>query len=244
LDIATPFYHLASAVDLAERTFLAALVAKSDLNVAELGLDETSYNTKVQNFWKSEEPYEKNGYPEGFRAFSRRYKPVTLNFHSVTQVVEQRVPKWKEHKTTFSHIRQYRNVLAHSLSPLREIRDGQIYIPSVERLSDYTDARWSSRRDTNQSHYAPAIEIINNLTQNLLTSLNDLWGILLSWMPQVDTVSDSGLLEHPLSRLSSMKLDAKGMTGYASGYFYTGGSAEVNRSDRRLMPPSDGDPLY
>ncbi|MCC6973768.1 MAG: hypothetical protein IT322_07150 [Anaerolineae bacterium] len=176
IDISTPLYHLATAVDLAERTCFAILCAKGRIQLSPM--DHEEFEARTAEFWSKK-------YSDNFGDFKKKYKPVNLPLHGVSDVVSREVPNWGHLcGDTFNKVRHYRNVFAHSLSPLKLTIDGHTYIPKESALHKYTQARWSSG-SVDRNEYAPATEVISKLTQALITKMNELWEVLLEWMEEL-----------------------------------------------------------
>jgi hypothetical protein len=167
----------AIALDLCERTLTLALRASGKIVVRKISEDE--FNDEVVSFWRQD-------YERAYKKFNERLTPSEIKLHSVSKLFKTQFPDDQNKKnflTTANLVRQYRNVLIHSVSPIRiRIRD-IVFIPKPKYLSGYTHGRWSSERSKlDGNHFAAAMEIIGNLADELVECTNNLWPILLAEM--------------------------------------------------------------
>jgi hypothetical protein len=183
IDIGDPFFHLATAVDLIERTFVIALERKHELLSSSLSrkLTRRKMQERVSRFWVKE-------YTKSYKNWREKYKPVEISLHSLSALFNEQIRSdsgRKQFNRVANSIRRYRNVLAHSLPPLR-IKDkvtGQILIPKLAFLSEYEGGHWSSvRAHTDPQHFEPAETIVRDLTDQLAQGANELWESLLEIM--------------------------------------------------------------
>lgn len=187
IDISDPLFHLGTAIDLIERTFLLAFritgrIAEKDLSPP---LTEETYREKAERFWTEE-------YSSRYADFLKKEKPVNLSLHSIGEVLETCMSgnaEFNAFKRATNAIRQYRNLLIHNLPPLKKKEGDIVHIPKPIHLHKYADARWSSQNtDSISNHYGPAGEIIRDLADTLVHAANDLWNVLLDRM---DVIADS-----------------------------------------------------
>lgn len=176
IDVATPLLHLGTSVDLTKRTFIAALFALG--NIEFKPLEKAEYDSQIENFWSK-------SYTKGVDDFLRSYRPVQVTLHSIDKLFEQHI-KHKDFRNASEQVRQYRNLMIHSLPPLKVEIDGVLYLPKVQSLNSYKDARWSSNRyKLKKEDYDSAESIIRQLAANLISSMNNLWQTLLKLMEQL-----------------------------------------------------------
>ncbi len=184
IDVGDPFFHLGTAVDMTERTFVSAFQLKSQLMGLSFSsrLSETEYRTKVDKFWPED-------YLGQVKQFERNYQPVSLNFHTVGEIFKNLVPESqfkKDLKRCSRQIRNYRNIMIHNLSPLKLTDSNIEYLPQEKFLKHYVDGRWSSNRHlTNPDHFAPASQIISGLAEKLIIASNNIWESLIETMSYI-----------------------------------------------------------
>lgn len=180
IDFSDPLIHLATAVDMVERTFVAVFQIKFQLEKKPLTSEE--FQKKSAQFWEKK-------YKDRFKGWEQNLSPVSLKLHDITTIFEEYVtkgPTKSEFITVSGNVRQYRNIFAHTLSPLRVIKAGVVHLPKQSFLKDYRDGHWSSGRDSlNPDHFAPAIDVIEQLANNLVAAIDKLWEILLPIMAYI-----------------------------------------------------------
>lgn len=185
LDVADPFYHVATAIDLVERTFVAAFVIKYGSTETQVfkqfGSDE--FKQFVDKFWQKD-------YSKQYEKFKSRYRPVNLSFHNVSDIFSTQLPKKrrKEFQLISSKIRQYRNILTHSLPPLKLVKQENSvkFLPRPSKLAKYSDGRWSSGLLTiDYNDYEPAEAILYEMSHKLVVAINDLWEVLIEVMDEI-----------------------------------------------------------
>ncbi len=232
LDVATPFYHLGAVVDLTERVFLATLRASGNLRIDALERDD--FDGIAKDFWEQE-------YQDRFADFSKRYRPVSINLHNVSDLFEQFVPGNAKFRKISNSIRHYRNTLIHSLPPLKLKIDDKVYIPQEKYLHHYATARWSSERTkVNIHHYGRAEEVIRDLTEGLTNTLNESWDSLIALVGEIIPGQDGvNTLAQSVEMVSS-----SATMGRASGVSYPEESGEAtfnyNNLTRKSEPINSG----
>jgi hypothetical protein len=193
VDISDPLFHLATAIDLIESTFVIALEIRLALDGAQLSheLSYDEYHEKTEDFWK--------GYTESFKKWAQKHTPIQVRLHSVSDVFDEhtkRLSKDREarkkargdYNRVSDQVRHYRNVLTHNLSPLRIIdkETGKIRIPEEGSLTRYGAARWSSDRSKYESeHYELAEVVIGDLAEGLVLCTNEIWEMLLEVVQEI-----------------------------------------------------------
>ncbi len=264
VDVSTPFYHLATCVDIVERLFVLASNGQKKTDTKDVGawramskknhiylnsflhklkvekhnsdkrgtkLSQSDFDKKVENFWNG-------SYTNQFKKFKKSFRPVSLNFHNLTDIFNQRVPKNKSKKNfnrVANKIRRYRNLLTHSIAPLKIISENrEVQLPIPKHLSVYKNARWSSESATiNPEHYLPISQTLNELWLSLVNSLNELWEMtLLVWMEDIKT----NYLEEEMVSSEKIDWDILHSIGniYASGISIEppiSGTASISRNE-------------
>ena len=133
------------------------------------------------------------------------------------------MPELNKHRRIFDLVRQYRNILTHSLAPIKLIENGEMLIPKVGHISEYSRLRWSSdRKHVNRSHYAPAISVIRELLKNLTANLNDhFWNVLQAKLAEIRPEAETNTLELLMTRIPYEESGGM-MMGYDGPYIYSG----------------------
>jgi len=180
VDIADPLLHLGTAIDLVERTLFLALKLRSGLEGKLLAarLTKEEFDQRAAEFWQKR--YEKE-----YEVFVENNKPVNLRLHDGQRVLSENLHEhgYQAFLKESNVVRRYRNLLTHNLPPLRILAGAISQIPRPEHLPHYEKARWSSMLiKHNPDHYAPAQEVIRELADELVTSINDIWVALLFTM--------------------------------------------------------------
>jgi len=236
LDIGDPLYHLATTIDLVERTFAAALKVRGELdrNPIYVELTKEEFDKRVSKYWLE-------SYSQVLKKFERNFQPVSINFHNVSDIFTHQVLETqakKKFQAIANRVRQYRNVLTHSLPPLKLEKNGVKYLPRQNFLHLYRDGNWSSGRDSiNYDHYAPAVEIISELARELIKNINNLWDSLLEIMRSIrvdskysdQIVDEKKLFTSPESGISPSRV-------ITEGEFYTGGTAVLHVPTTGYIP--------
>jgi len=192
VEIGDLLFHLATAIDLTELTFVLVLEIEAQLQGKTLLIERTqdSYDEEMVRFWKGE-------YATSFRKFKEKFKPVSITLHNVTGLFTAYMPKNEAYKAFVSvvnRIRPYRNQLAHNVSPVNLITAEGRVIPKPEYIQIYAGGRYSSVKP-DPDHFAPAAQIISGLASDLVQRMNDLWEILLMAMTGIVDSPESGSIE-------------------------------------------------
>jgi hypothetical protein len=181
-----PFYHLGSAIDMAEQTIAMVLVEKERLNSNEpvQPLSNKDILRKTAKFCSD--------YPKYFKAFSNRRKPVGVPLHSIKGLLIDLFPEQdNEILTKFDgetgKVRHYRNVITHNPILLNITKNGVIFLPKEKHLHKYDKPLWSSliREDLIQKDFSRAETILLDLTSDLVVEINSLWKVLLEQFKQI-----------------------------------------------------------
>ncbi len=182
VDVADPLYHLASAVDLVERTFVIAYQEHKRLNneTLDIGLSEDDFRQRAEKYWGKK-------YSKALRKFKLDYKPVNIPLHSVGSVFDQVVRGEKQGFRDIKElIRRYRNIFTHKAPPLKFGWDNQTNIPKLEHLKKYETARWSSiRPEADKEEFEPAEDLIRRFADDLVEKANIIWEELLSVVDEI-----------------------------------------------------------
>jgi len=177
VEVGDPLYHLATACDLIERLLLNQLLLTGRVKLVELTRSE--FDGEVESYW--DEQYQKQ-----FNRYAKEaYRSVSIPLHSQERLISQELQHYSDFKNVADEVRQYRNVFTHSISPLRLILDGKIYIPKRNFIGRYK--RWSAGRDQiDRSHFAEAVTVIEDLIEEIITKSNALW---LNAIEMMDTIA-------------------------------------------------------
>lgn len=242
VDVASPFYHLATTIDLIEKLFVT--VFRLDNPHLIKPLDEESYNQRVKKFWNT-------SYQKFFNDFNLTFRSVTFNLHDAKTLFDNTVPE-SAARTNFNKardtIRQYRNKFIHGVSPLRLWNGKEICFPKLEHLSNYSGGHWSSKWDAIDSeHYEPAVSLLGTLADELVKAADVLWKLLIEEIQPHVPMPEAGINFHSLATfIPTENLYTGGtLTHYAppptnpSGIKFdnTGGSAVFPNAN--MQPDSD-----
>lgn len=224
IDIGNPIYHLASAIDLTERTFVYAFRASRRWTVDVGKISQEDFDKITNRAWKD--------YFKSLNKFYQDLKPVNIGIHSVTNVFEEFLnehPARANFRRAVNPIREYRNILIHGISPLRKLIEGEIYLPKHDSLSKYKEGRWSSPIDST-SDYEPAMEMIYGLAKDLVKACNNLWELLLAEMKETKIKELYNQIDEvpPPPRNASTFPDVENYPAHRSGYNipFKGGSGQ------------------
>lgn len=184
VEIGDLFFHLATAIDLIERTFVLVLEIEAQLqgNSIITKLTQEDYNAKIAGFWTKQ-------YPKGFKSFKARLKPVSIRLHDVSSLFQAHMPNddvVRAFVSTANRVRQYRNQLTHNVSPLNIVTPDGRMIPKPEHIQHYAGGRYSSITP-DLGHFELASQVIQNLVDDLLVKANGLWETLLRKMTGIAT---------------------------------------------------------
>ncbi len=175
---------------LIQSTFVIALEIRYGLDGQKIFKKFTprTFEKYVKNYWKKD-------YPRGLKNWNERRKPVEIRLHSTKALFDRFAAKHikRDVRRKFNHvsnesIKPYRNILAHSLPPLRDTDEetGKICIPKKEYLPEYAAALWSSERSKyDPKHYELAEVVIGNLADELVLCTNELWEALLEIVQEI-----------------------------------------------------------
>src|SRR5690606_2364843 len=138
---------------LIQRVFAFALQVKLSLQGEELWhpIDHDVLDKKIKHFLKK-------GYLKAFAKFKARFIPVTIPFHNVGDGMRKYLENdqaIKDLTEVSDNIRRYRNIIVHSLPPIKLINQNRVsFLPELKFLEHYQDARWSSG-NLDLRHFAP-----------------------------------------------------------------------------------------
>jgi hypothetical protein len=177
VDIGDPFFHLVTAAELVERAFVIAEEFESRLRGTTI-IDELS-----EEIQQKDRPFFPASHLEHLHEWLKEKEGMPELFDK--SVKQERLRN--KFKTVSQKIRHHRNVLAHSLPPLRVVnKDGKVCIPREGFLSEYDHALWSSRRsDYSPERYEIADVEIGNLADRLVRYTNDLWEKLSTTITEI-----------------------------------------------------------
>ncbi|MBN2469622.1 MAG: hypothetical protein JXN59_02765 [Anaerolineae bacterium] len=238
VDPSDPFFHLASAIDLIERTFVIAANLENGTPIAKR-MTKEAYDQKTQSFWNEH-------YSKGFEKFLSDAKPVEIKLHSTGIQFSQCVSKSTSRRNfnrIAKKIREYRNILTHNPPLVRVVQNESIYLPVPDYLRDYKAALWSSN-PPNPQHFKPVKDLISEMAVSLVESANELWSFLLT---TAEKITDLGKFSE---RLITITADPN--TTYipesncesGSVTTYAGGTADyplqnVKPSGLHFIPPEE-----
>lgn len=181
VDISDPFVHLATAIDLIENVFVQASLIKAKIEEEQpmVALSKEDLDEKVNQYWQKT-------YQKHFKNFEGSLRSVNIRLHSVERLFDAIIIHSEsrlKYQTTRQSIREYRNLLAHNLPPLKLKTGGATQIPRPKHLSRYRNALWSSENENlNPDHYAPAKDILQDIADDLTQAANGIWPTLLQMM--------------------------------------------------------------
>jgi len=114
LDIGDPLFHLATSIDMVERTLLAILKVQIKTQERNLvnKLTKEEFDQITEGYWSTK-------YDEDFKGFEKNYRPINIELQSIRKYLKSEDKYPQNGFSTFekiaSNVRAYRNILAHSL---------------------------------------------------------------------------------------------------------------------------------